>query len=305
MAKPTEAQMKTYTHCTLCPRNCDVDRTKSHGFCGESATLRAARAALHLWEEPPISGTVGSGTVFFSGCTLRCIFCQNADIAGGHHGKEITAERLAEIFLELQEKGAANVNLVTPTHFLPHIVSALQTAKKKGLTIPVVYNCGGYEKAETLALLDGLVDIYLPDYKYRSKTLAKALSAAEDYPEVAEAALCEMLRQVGKAVFDENGMMKKGVIVRHLVLPAHTDDSMEVLRFLHETFGDDIYISIMSQYTPMKKFEDHPALSRKLTTYEYQKVVRFAEEIGIKKGFLQSGEAAKESFIPAFDFTGV
>lgn len=297
--------MTHYTHCTLCPRNCGADRTKARGFCGESHELRAARASLHLWEEPPISGDVGSGTVFFSGCTLRCIFCQNANIAEGHHGKEITAERLAEIFLELQEKSAANINLVTPTHFLPHIKKALILAKEKGLILPIVYNCGGYEKAETLALLDGLVDIYLPDYKYRSPALAKALSAAMDYPDVAENALREMLRQVGSPVFDENGMMKKGVIVRHLVLPGHTDDSMDVLRFLHENFGDDIYISIMSQYTPMKKFEDHPALSRKLTTYEYQKVVRFAQKIGITRGFLQSGETAKQSFIPAFDLTGI
>lgn len=297
--------MTQYTHCTLCPRNCGVDRTKTRGFCGESHELRAARAALHFWEEPPISGTVGSGTVFFSGCTLRCIFCQNANIASGHHGKEIPSERLSEIFLELQEKGAANINLVTPTHFLPHIKEALILAKDKGLAIPIVYNCGGYEKAETLALLDGLVDIYLPDYKYRSPILAEVFSAAKDYPKVAEKALREMLRQVGNPLFDENGMMKRGVIVRHLVLPGHTDDSMDVLRFLHENFGDDIYISIMSQYTPVKKFEKYPALSRRLTTYEYQKVVRFAEKIGITRGFLQSGEAAKESFIPAFDLTGI
>ncbi len=297
--------MTNYTHCTLCPRNCRVDRRKSRGFCGESDKLRVARAALHFWEEPPISGEVGSGTVFFTGCTLRCIFCQNANIAGGHHGKEITIARLAEIFLELQTQGAANVNLVTPTHFLPHIIEALKLAKENGLSIPIVYNCGGYEKVETLALFEGLVDIYLPDYKYRSHSLAKTLSAAEDYPETAEKALREMLRQVGKPVFDENGMMKKGVIVRHLVLPSHTDDSIAVLDFLYKTFGDDIYISIMSQYTPMKKFEDHPTLSRKLTTYEYQKVVRHAEKLGITKGFLQSGEAAKESFIPAFDFTGI
>ncbi len=297
--------MKNYTHCTLCPRNCGADRREKHGFCGESDKLRVARAALHFWEEPPISGNVGSGTVFFTGCTLRCVFCQNANIAGGHHGKEITTERLAEIFLELQAQGAANVNLVTPTHFLPHIIETLTLAKENGLSIPIVYNCGGYEKAETLALLEGLVDIYLPDYKYRSHSLAKTLSAAEDYPETAEKALREMLRQVGKPVFDEKGMMKKGVIVRHLVLPSHTDDSIAVLDFLHETFGDDIYISIMSQYTPMKKFEDHPALSRKLTTYEYQKVVLHAEKLGITQGFLQDGAAAKESFIPAFDFTGI
>ena len=272
------------------------------GVCRQPMLPVAAKAMLHQWEEPCLVGEHGAGTVFFSGCNLRCCFCQNGSISQGNVGKPVTAARLREIFRELIDQGAACLDLVTPTQFTPAILEALGDVP---WPVPVVWNCGGYEKSETLSLLDGLVDIYLPDYKYRSSALAKALSAAEDYPEVAETALREMLRQVGEAVFDENGMMKKGVIVRHLVLPAHTDDSMEVLRFLHETFGDDIYISIMSQYTPMKKFEDHPALSRKLTTYEYQKVVRFAEEIGIKKGFLQSGEAAKESFIPAFDFTGV
>lgn len=297
--------MKRYEYCQLCPRNCRIDRTKRVGFCGETNTLRVARASLHMWEEPPLSGANGSGTVFFSGCNLGCIFCQNHQIAHEHRGKEITAERLAEIFLELQEKNAANINLVTAVHFVPHIIKALDLAKEKGLSLPVVYNSSGYESAETLRLLRGYIDIYLPDYKYRSPELAFAFSKAKDYPEVAEKALAEMFSQVGKPQFDENGMMKRGMIVRHLVLPKHTDDSMAVLRYLHETYGEDIYISIMSQYTPCRKFTEYPELSRKLTTYEYQKVVKFAEEIGIQNGFLQSGAAAMESFIPDFDGRGV
>ena len=297
--------MNTYEICQLCPRNCRADRTKHRGFCGETHVLRVARASLHMWEEPPISGDVGSGTVFFSGCNLGCIFCQNHQIAHEHRGKEITAERLSEIFLELQEKGAANINLVTAVHFTPHVIRALDLAKEKGLSIPIVYNSSGYESVETLRLLKGYIDIYLPDYKYRSHELAVRFSNAKNYPEIAEQALFEMFSQVGEPIFDEKGMMKKGMIVRHLVLPKHTDDSMAVLQYLHETYGDRIFISIMSQYTPCRKFSEYPELSRKLTTYEYRKVLRFAEAIGIKNGFLQSGEAAKESFIPDFDGQGV
>lgn len=297
--------MKIYESCALCPRNCRIDRTQRHGICGESDALRVARASLHMWEEPPLSGEVGSGTVFFSGCNLGCIFCQNHQIAHEHRGKEITADRLAEIFLELQAKGAANINLVTAVHFVPHVVRALDMAKENGLSLPIVYNSGGYESAETLRLLRGYIDIYLPDYKYRDPLLAERFSRARDYPEIAEKTLVEMFAQVGEPVFDENGMMKKGMIVRHLVLPKHTDDSMAVLRYLHETYGDRIYISIMNQYTPCRKFPEYPELSRKLTTYEYQKVVKFAESIGIQNGFLQSGETAKESFIPDFDGYGI
>ena len=297
--------MKQYESCQLCPRKCGIDRNQTTGFCGESAVLRVARASLHMWEEPPISGDIGSGTVFFSGCNLGCIFCQNHMIAHAHRGKEISEERLAEIFLELQAKGAANINLVTAVHFVPHVIKALDIAKEKGLSLPVVYNSGGYESVETLRLLKGYIDIYLPDYKYRSPILAEQFSRAKNYPEIAEKALAEMFSQVGEPQFDENGMMKKGMIVRHLVLPKHTDDSMEVLKFLYETYGDSIYISIMNQYTPCRKFTEYPELSRKLTTYEYRKVIRFAESIGIKNGFLQSGETAKESFIPDFDDQGV
>lgn len=297
--------MNTYRNCRLCPRACGADRTAGHGFCKETAVLRAARASLHMWEEPPLSGKTGSGTVFFSGCNLGCIFCQNHEIAHENKGMEISPERLAEIFLELQEKGAANINLVTAVHFVPHVVRALDIAKIKGLHIPVVYNSGGYESVETLKRLNGYIDVYLPDYKYRDSDLARRFSGAYDYPETAEKAIAEMVAQIGDCVFDENGMMQRGVIVRHLVLPKHTDDSMAVLEYLYRTYGDRIYISIMSQYTPVRKYEKYPELSRKLTTYEYEKVVKFAQKIGIRNGFLQSGEAAKESFIPSFDGMGI
>ena len=297
--------MNSYLNCTLCPRACGADRTVSHGFCKESSVLRAARASLHMWEEPPLSGKTGSGTVFFSGCNLGCVFCQNHEIAHENKGKEISPERLAEIFLELQEKGAANINLVTAVHFVPHVIRALDIAKTNGLHIPVVYNSSGYEAVDTVKRLNGYIDVYLPDYKYRDSDLARRFSGAYDYPIVAEKAIEEMVSQIGDCVFDENGMMQRGVIVRHLVLPKHTDDSMAVLEYLHNTYGDRIYISIMSQYTPVRKYEKYPELSRKLTTYEYEKVVKFAQRIGIRNGFLQSGEAAKESFIPSFDSYGI
>ena len=297
--------MNAYENCRLCPRACGVNRSERSGFCGESSVLRAARASLHMWEEPPLSGKTGSGTVFFSGCNLGCIFCQNHEIAHENKGVEISLERLAEIFLELQEKGAANVNLVTAVHFTPHIVLALDRAKTQGLSIPVVYNSSGYESVDTLKRLKGYIDVYLPDYKYRDSNLAGSFSGAYNYPKIAEKAIEEMVSQIGDCRFDENGMMQRGVIVRHLVLPKHTDDSMAVLQYLHETYGDRIYISIMSQYTPVRKYEKYPELSRKLTTYEYEKVVKFAQKIGIRNGFLQSGEAAKESFIPSFDGMGI
>ena len=297
--------MKAYQNCTLCPRTCGVKREEKRGVCGESSTVRVARASLHMWEEPCLSGDVGSGTVFFSGCNLGCVYCQNYHITHEHHGKEITCERLSEIFLELQGKGAANINLVTAAHFTPSVIKALDMAKKRGLTLPIVYNSSGYERVETLRMLEGYIDIYLPDYKYFDPVLASKFSFAPDYPTVVREALVEMLRQVGAPVFDENDMMKKGMIVRHLVLPGHTDDSMKVLEDLRKTFGDEIYISIMSQYTPCRVFKEYPELSRKLTRYEYKKVTDFATKIGIVKGFLQSGEAAKESFIPDFDDRGV
>lgn len=292
--------------CSLCPRNCHVDRSAGRtGYCGMDHKLRVARAALHMWEEPCISGRRGSGAVFFTGCNLRCCFCQNRDIAIGDSGLEITVERLSEIFLELQEKGAANINLVTGTHYIPQIITALDSAREQGLSIPVVYNCGGYENAEALKLLEGYVNIYLPDYKYAQSELAGKFSHASDYPEKALEAVCEMVRQTGAPEFDENGYIQKGTIVRHLILPEHTKNSKEVLKILHQTFGNHIYISIMNQYTPVFEQKEYTELNRRVTKREYEKVLDYAFEIGIENGFFQDGETARESFIPAFDYEGV
>ena len=291
--------------CTLCPRMCEADRENGKtGFCGETGEIRAARAALHMWEEPCISGKEGSGTVFFTGCTLRCVFCQNHEIAGSKVGKVISEERLAEIFLELQGKGANNINLVTPTHFVPQIIRALQSAKKQGMYLPVVYNTGGYERVETLKMLDGLVDIYLPDFKYLNTDHAKKYSMAEDYPEVAKAAIAEMVRQAGKPVFDERGMMKRGVIVRHLLLPGCLADGKRVVKYLHETYGNRIY---MSQYTPLESLDavKYPELNRKVPEYAYEKLVDYAISLGVMQAFIQEGDTAKESFIPPFTLEGV
>lgn len=267
--------------------------------------IMVARAALHMWEEPCISGERGSGTVFFTGCPLKCVYCQNRKIALGSVGKRISADRLTEIFIELQEKGAHNINLVTPTHYVPQIVSALRAAKHKGLSIPVVYNTGSYETVETLRLLDGLIDIYLPDCKYYSSELSEKYSHAPNYFEVADAAIAEMVRQVGKPVL-EGGMMKRGVIVRHMILPNCTRDSKEVIHHLLQKYGNDIFISIMNQYTPLEEgLQEYPELCRKVTKREYEKVVDYAISLGIENGFIQEGDTAKESFIPDFECEGV
>lgn len=293
--------------CTLCPRECNVERDDGKvGFCGvPSESIVAARAALHMWEEPCISGENGSGTVFFSGCTLRCVYCQNYDIARATSGKEITKERLVQIFLELQEKGANNINLVTPTHYTKQIIWAVQTAKKNGLNIPIVYNCSGYEKVETLRMLDGIVDIYLTDFKYMDKTLAARYSKAKDYPEVAKAALAEMVRQTSEAEFDENGMMKKGVIVRHLLLPGYLENAKAVVKYVYKTYKDQVYLSLMNQYTPLPQVKEYPEINRKVTEEEYEELVDYAIELGVENGFIQEGETAEESFIPEFDHEGI
>lgn len=295
--------------CDLCPRKCLVDRKKGEkGICGQTENLKVARAALHFWEEPCISGDAGSGAVFFSGCPLHCVFCQNENIANGTVGKEISLERLVDIFLELQEKGANNINLVTPGHFVPQIVKALDQAKKEGLTLPVVYNTSSYETVDTIKRLEGYVDIYLPDFKYMSPVLSKKYSHAPDYAEVAKAAIAEMVRQTGKAVFvngDEDNLILRGTIVRHLTLPGCMEDSMQILKYLHETYGDTIYISIMNQFTPLSNLEKYPELNRKITDEEYETLVDYAIEIGIENGFIQEGDTAEESFIPAFDCEGV
>ena len=295
--------------CDLCPRKCLVDRKKGEkGICGQTENLKVARAALHFWEEPCISGDAGSGAVFFSGCPLHCVFCQNENIANGTVGKEISLERLVDIFLELQEKGANNINLVTPGHFVTQIVKALDQARREGLTLPVVYNTSSYETVDTIKMLDGYVDIYLPDFKYMSPVLSKKYSHASDYAEVAKAAIAEMVRQTGKAVFvngDEDNLILSGTIVRHLTLPGCMEDSMQILKYLHETYGDTIYISIMNQFTPLSNLEKYPELNRKITDEEYETLVDYAIEIGIENGFIQEGDTAEESFIPAFDCEGV
>ncbi|MCD8232150.1 MAG: radical SAM protein [Clostridiales bacterium] len=291
--------------CRLCPRDCHADRFHGErGYCGQDARIRAARAALHMWEEPCISGDAGSGAVFFTGCSLGCVYCQNRKISDGTVEKEIGIGRLAEIFLELQEKGANNINLVTAGHFVPQVAAALDLAKRQRLSIPVVYNSSSYELVETLRLLEGLVDIWLPDLKYTDEALAKKYSAAADYPQVAKAALDEMVRQAGESEF-VSAIMKKGVIVRHLVLPGQIVASKNVIRYLHERYGEKIYISILNQYTPMADPEKYPELDRKVTPEEYDEVVDYAIEIGVEQGFIQEGETALESFIPEFDITGV
>lgn len=292
--------------CRLCPRMCGADRLHGKaGYCGEKAAIVAARAALHRWEEPCISGTGGSGTVFLSGCTLRCVFCQNREIAAGHSGREISLDRLAEIFLELQEKGAHNINLVTPTHYSVCLAEALKKARANGLTIPVVYNTSGYERPEILREMEPYIDIYMPDFKYIDAETAAKYSRAADYFEVAKAALAEMVRQQPQPVWDENGMLTKGVLVRHLVLPGHTGESIRILQYLHETYGDSIILSIMNQYTPLEGVELPREISRKLTRGEYKRVVNAACRMGIEQAYIQEGETAKESFIPPFSGEGL
>ena len=309
--KRSVIQMKAYEACTLCPRRCGVNRIKQQsGICAQTAQLRIARAALHMWEEPCISGTRGSGTVFFSGCQLRCIFCQNDSIAQGEVGREISVERLTEIFFELEQKGANNINLVTPDHFIPHIVSAIQRAREQGFTLPFVYNTGSYVSLEALRMLDGWIDVYLPDFKYMDSEHARAYSGAADYPEVAKAALAEMFRQVGPVQFatvdgEAEPMLVRGMLVRHLLLPGAVADAKRVITYLHRTYGNDIYLSLMNQYTPGARVLEHPLLHRKVRRKEYEAWIDAAIELGIEQAFVQEGSAAEESFIPAFDYEGV
>lgn len=298
--------VESIKNCILCPRECRINREDGkRGYCGMDSKIYAARAALHMWEEPCISGEKGSGAVFFSGCGLRCIFCQNREIAIGKDGKEISVEKLGEIFIHLEKQGAANINLVTGAHYVPQIIEALKIAKEKGLSVPIVYNSSGYEKVETLKLLEGYVDVYLPDFKYMEGSLAEDFSNAPDYPERAKVAIEEMVRQTGNCVFNEDGYIEKGTIVRHLILPGHTVNSKKVLEYLHSTYGNKIFISIMNQYTPVYEQKKYTELNRKVTEREYKKVLDYALEIGLENGFWQTGDTAKESFIPAFDYEGL
>lgn len=298
--------MNKYENCLLCPRKCGINRrTGQTGVCGVSSEIKVARAALHYWEEPCISGKRGSGAVFFSGCSLHCVFCQNREISDGKEGKVISKERLSDIFMELAGKGANNINLVTPGQYIPDIVWAVNDAKSRGMKLPIIYNTSGYENVTELKLLEGIVDVYLPDFKYMDSTLSAMYSRAKDYPSVAKQALSEMVRQQPDVVIDDStGLIQKGVIVRQLLLPGHVNDAKAVLKYLYDTYHDHVYISMMSQFTPIA-LKDYPEINRTVTKREYERLVNYALEIGITNAFIQEGDVAKDSFIPAFDCEGV
>lgn len=298
--------MNKYENCLLCPRKCGINRsTGQTGVCGVSSEIKVARAALHYWEEPCISGKRGSGAVFFSGCSLHCVFCQNREISDGKAGKVISKERLSDIFIELADKGANNINLVTPGQYIPDIVWAVNDAKSRGMKLPIIYNTSGYENVTELKLLEGIVDVYLPDFKYMDSTLSARYSRAKDYPSVAKQALSEMVRQQPDVVIDDaTGLIQKGVIVRQLLLPGHVNDAKAVLKYLYDTYHDHVYISMMSQFTPIA-LKDYPEINRTVTKREYERLVDYALEIGITNAFIQEGDVAKDSFIPAFDCEGV
>lgn len=298
--------MNKYENCLLCPRKCGINRsTGQTGVCGVSSEIKVARAALHYWEEPCISGKRGSGAVFFSGCSLHCVFCQNREISDGKEGKVISKERLSDIFMELADKGANNINLVTPGQYIPDIVWAVNDAKSRGMKLPIIYNTSGYENVTELKLLEGIVDVYLPDFKYMDSTLSARYSRAKDYPSVAKQALSEMVRQQPDVVIDNaTGLIQKGVIVRQLLLPGHVNDAKAVLKYLYDTYHDHVYISMMSQFTPIA-LKDYPEINRTVTKREYERLVDYALEIGITNAFIQEGDVAKDSFIPAFDCEGV
>lgn len=298
--------MNKYEDCLLCPRKCGINRsTGQTGVCGVSSEIKVARAALHYWEEPCISGKKGSGAVFFSGCSLHCVFCQNREISDGKEGKVISKERLSDIFMELADKGANNINLVTPGQYIPDIVWAVNDAKSRGMKLPIIYNTSGYENVTELKLLEGIVDVYLPDFKYMDSTLSAMYSRAKDYPSVAKQALSEMVRQQPDVVIDDaTGLIQKGVIVRQLLLPGHVNDAKAVLKYLYDTYHDHVYISMMSQFTPIA-LKDYPEINRTVTRREYERLVDYALKIGITNAFIQEGDVAKDSFIPAFDCEGV
>lgn len=287
--------------CDVCPRKCLIDRTNNElGFCRASDKLKIARYSLHMWEEPCISGEKGSGTIFFSNCNLKCLFCQNYSISADNCGKEISIERFADICIELQDMGALNINLVTPTHYIPLIKEGIIIAKNKGLNIPIVYNTSSYELVSSLKELEGIVDIYLPDLKYFDNELGKNFSNCNNYFEIATKAIDEMYRQVGKNIFDSNGILKKGIIVRHLLLPNHIEDSKKIIKYLYDKYKDNIFISIMNQYTPVRNIKKYPELNKKVSDKEYDELINYACDLGITNAFIQEGETCKESFIPDF-----
>ena len=296
--------MNLYKKCMLCPRMCKVNRYKEKGFCGLNNELRIALAKPFFYEEPPISGTNGSGTIFFSGCNLKCCFCQNMEISKFNKGKPVTIKRLAEIMIELQKQRVHNINLVTPTIFVPSIIKAIKKARIMGLNIPIVYNSSGYENVDTIKLLNGYIDVYLPDFKYFDNELAKKYSMANNYVENAKLVIDEMVKQTGPCVFSEDGIIKKGTIVRHLMLPSLTSDTKKILNYLYTIYHDDIYISIMNQYTPNKyvKFEE---LKSPVKEKDYDEIVDYALDLGINNAFCQVGGTVSESFVPEFNFEGI
>ena len=287
--------------CILCPRNCGVNRNNGElGYCKADNQMVIGKYYLHKWEEPCISGKIGSGTIFFSYCNLRCIFCQNYEISSIHKGKTISVNEFKNICLELQSMGALNINLVTPTHYVPLIVQGLRLAKKEGLTIPIIYNTSSYENVDTIKLLEGLIDVYLPDLKYYDNSYGNMYSNCQYYFKYASEAIDEMYKQVGKCQFDSKGNIKKGVIVRHLMLPNNIDDSKKIIKYLYDKYKDNIYISIMNQYTPLKKFK-YDNLNKKVSDKEYDELIEYAYDLGIRNAYVQDGETQLESFIPNFD----
>lgn len=292
--------------CNLCPRNCGVNRLNGEiGFCNASLNIKIAKVSLHNWEEPCISGTNGSGTIFFSGCNLRCIFCQNYKISHENYGKEVSIERLSDIFLEQQEKGAHNINLVTPTHYVPQIIEALKISKSKGLTLPILYNTNSYENVDTIKSLAGYVDVYLPDLKYFDNKYSVKYSSAKEYFKYATLAINEMVDQVGDVIFDENGLIKKGVIIRHLMLPGLLFDSKKVVDYIYNTFGDTVYLSLMNQYTPMYNSYTFPEIDKPLNPKHYDALIDYCISLGIRNAFIQENGTCSESFVPQFDLLGV
>ncbi len=297
-----------YKHCMLCPRKCGADRSKSHGYCGESDRIRIARAALHMWEEPCISGIHGSGAVFFTGCNMGCVFCQNKDISRGRIGKEITVERLTEIFYELREQGAGNINLVSADIYIPSVRMAIEGAKRKGFDLPFILNTSGYINVVSLKSLEGLIDIYLPDMKYIRTSDALRYSNADDYPEICKKSIEEMVRQQPECVFKETKdgkMLKKGVVVRHLLMPGMLIQAKLIVKYLHERYEDRILISLMNQYIPNGELKDYPMIDRPVSENEYRSLVRYAQGIGVTEGYIQDKTSADEAFIPEFDLSGV
>ena len=294
-----------YNSCELCPRKCHINRNINKGICSNTSTLKVARSALHYFEEPSISGTNGSGTIFFSGCNLKCCYCQNKEISNDNFGINISVERLSELMLELQAKKASNINLVTPTHFVPSIIEAIKLARKKGLSIPIVYNTSGYESVATIKLLAGYVDIYLTDFKYFDNKLGEDLSKVKNYFEIASLALEEMYKQVGKNKFASNGMMMKGIIVRCLVLPTKGADTKKIINYLYKKYQDNIYLSIMNQYTPVNPSDTFSFLNDKVSDKEYDDIINYALDLGVKNAYIQEGETQDESFIPPFNLEGL